>query len=63
LRATALVYEAYLRLAGADIEWRDRVQFYAVAAKAMRHILVDHARAHARQKRGGGAEKVSLDER
>ncbi len=62
LRATALVHEAYLQLAGAHIEWRDRVQFYAVAAKAMRHILVDHARANNRQKRGGGAEKVSLDE-
>lgn len=62
LRATALVHEAYLRLAGSDAEWKDRVQFYAVAARVMRHILVDHARSHRRQKRGGGAEKVSLDE-
>ena len=62
LRATALVHEAYLRLAGSGTEWQDRVQFYAVAAKVMRHILVDHARANTRQKRGGGAEKVSLDE-
>ena len=62
LRATALVHEAYLRLAGGDNEWQDRVQFYAVAARVMRHILVDHARSHNRQKRGGGAEKVSLDE-
>lgn len=62
LRATALVHEAYLKLAGADTEFQDRVQFYAVAAHVMRHILVDHARSHARQKRGGGAEKVPLDE-
>ena len=62
LRATALVHEAYVKLAGVDVEWRDRVQFYAVAAKAMRHILVDHARAQGRQKRGGGAEKLPLDE-
>jgi RNA polymerase sigma-70 factor (ECF subfamily) len=62
LRATALVHEAYLRLAGAETDWQDRVQFYAVAARMMRRILVDHARARARQKRGSGAEKVSLDE-
>jgi RNA polymerase sigma factor (TIGR02999 family) len=63
LRATALVHEAYVRLAGSEAaEYQDRIQFYAVAAKVMRHILVDHARSHARQKRGGGAEKVSLDE-
>jgi RNA polymerase sigma factor (TIGR02999 family) len=62
LRATALVHEAYLRLAGAETEWQDRVQFYAVAARMMRRILVDHARARSRQKRGSGAEKVSLDE-
>jgi RNA polymerase sigma factor (TIGR02999 family) len=62
LRATALVHEAYLRLAGADTDWQDRVQFYAVAARTMRRILVDHARSNGRQKRGSGAEKVSLDE-
>jgi RNA polymerase sigma-70 factor (ECF subfamily) len=62
LRATALVHEAYLRLAGAETDWQDRVQFYAVAARMMRRILVDHARARSRQKRGSGAEKVSLDE-
>jgi len=62
LRATALVHEAYLRLAGADADWQDRMQFYAVAARTMRRILVDHARGRARQKRGGGAEQVSLDE-
>jgi RNA polymerase sigma factor (TIGR02999 family) len=62
LRATALVHEAYLRLAGSDGQWEDRIQFYAIAARVMRHILVDHARSHRRQKRGGGAEKVALDE-
>lgn len=46
LPATALVHEAYLQLAGASAGWQNRVQFYAVAARVMRHILVDHARAH-----------------
>jgi RNA polymerase sigma-70 factor (ECF subfamily) len=62
LRATALVHEAYLRLAGADTDWQNRLQFYAVASRTMRRILVDHARSRGRQKRGSGAEKVSLDE-
>ncbi len=62
LRATALVHEAYLKLAVSDLEYSDRIQFYAVAARVMRHILIDHARSHNRQKRGSGAEKVSLDE-
>jgi RNA polymerase sigma factor (TIGR02999 family) len=62
LQATALVHEAWMRLAQADIEWRDRVHFYAVAARMMRRILVDYARTQTRAKRGGGAEKLSLDE-
>jgi RNA polymerase sigma factor (TIGR02999 family) len=62
LRATALVHEAYLRLAGSETAWESRVHFYAVAAQVLRHILVDHARAHLRDKRGGGAQKVDLDE-
>jgi RNA polymerase sigma factor (TIGR02999 family) len=62
LRATALVHEAYLRLVAADGDWQDRVHFYAVAARVMRRILVDYARGQARQKRGGGADKVSLDD-
>ena len=62
LPATALVHEAYVRLVDSDIAWEDRVHFYAVAARVMRRILVDHARANCRQKRGGGAEKVQLDE-
>ena len=62
LRATALVHEAYMRLVATDAEWQDRVHFYAVAARVMRRILVDYARGQSRQKRGGGAEKVSLEE-
>jgi RNA polymerase sigma factor (TIGR02999 family) len=62
LRATALVNEAYLRLVNADVEWHDRVHFFAIAARMLRRILVDHAKANHREKRGGGAEKVQLDE-
>lgn len=63
LQATALVNEAYLRLAGHEgFEWHDRAHFFAVCAQVMRHILIDHARAHSRDKRGGGAVHVSLDE-
>lgn len=62
LQATALVNEVYLKLAGHDASpWQDRAHFYAVCAQVMRHILIDHARAHARDKRGGGAIHVSLD--
>jgi RNA polymerase sigma factor (TIGR02999 family) len=62
LRATALVHEAYIRLADAEGDWKDRVHFYAVAARVMRHILVDHARAEKRQKRGEGLGNIALDE-
>ena len=63
LQATALVNEAYLRLAGQEsFEWQDRAHFFAVCAQVMRHVLIDHARAHARDKRGGGAVQVSLNE-
>jgi RNA polymerase sigma-70 factor (ECF subfamily) len=62
LRPTALVHEAYLKLVRADTPWNDRQHFFAVAARVMRRILVDHARAHHRQKRGGGAQMVSLEE-
>jgi RNA polymerase sigma factor (TIGR02999 family) len=62
LRATALVHEAYLRLVGADLAFQDRVHFYAIAAGVLRRILVDHAKSRNRQKRGGGADKVPLDE-
>jgi RNA polymerase sigma factor (TIGR02999 family) len=63
LQATALVNEAYLKLAGQNgFEWQSRAHFYAVCAQVMRHVLIDHARGHARHKRGGGAVQVSLDE-
>lgn len=63
LQATALVNEAYLRLAGQHgFEWHNRAHFFAVCAQVMRHVLIDHARAHARDKRGGGAIQVSLNE-
>src|SRR5919202_4367960 len=63
LQATALVNEAYLRLAGGEgFEWKDRAHFYAVCAQVMRHVLIDHARAHARDKRGGGAVQLALDD-
>jgi len=62
LRATELVHEAYLRLMGANVDWQDRIHFFAVAARVMRRILVDYAKSHGRQKRGGGLEPVPLDE-
>jgi RNA polymerase sigma factor (TIGR02999 family) len=62
LRATALVHEAYLRLVDADVAWEDRVHFFAVSARLLRRILVDHAKGNKRQKRGGGAEVIELDE-
>ena len=61
LQPTALVHEAYLRLAGSDVEWQDRVHFYAVASRAMRRILVDHVRARKSEKRGGGKDPLPLD--
>ena len=62
LQATALVHEAYLRLSAvADVEWRDRVHFFAVAARMMRRILVDAARARATVKRGGLVARVEQD--
>jgi RNA polymerase sigma-70 factor (ECF subfamily) len=63
LQATALVNEAYLRLADqTNPRWRDRAHFFAIAARAMRQILVNYAASHRAQKRGGGAIKVELDE-
>lgn len=62
LRATALVHEAYLRLADAEVPWESRSHFYAVAARVLRHILVDYAKASGRKKRGGEVEKIPLDE-
>jgi len=63
LQSTALVNEAYLRMVEMRrVEWQDRAHFLAVAARLMRHILVDLARSKRYQKRGGGAPRVSLDE-
>jgi RNA polymerase sigma factor (TIGR02999 family) len=63
LQATALVNEAYIRLIDMEpIHWQDRAHFFAVAARVMRRILVDSARARYYQKRGAGAENFSLDE-
>ena len=63
LQTTALVNEAYLRLADqTNPRWQNRAHFFAVAARAMRRILVSYARSRRSQKRGGGALKVELDE-
>ena len=63
LQATSLVNEVYLRLIDVNrVEWRDRAHFLAVAAQMMRRILVEFARNRQRQKRGGGAAHVSLDD-
>ncbi len=63
LQPTALVHEAYLRLVDTtQVNWQSRVHFYGVAARLMRRVLVDHARAHSAAKRGGQVEKISLDE-
>ncbi|MCP4660818.1 MAG: sigma-70 family RNA polymerase sigma factor [bacterium] len=63
LETSALVHEAYLKLTDQSrVQWRNRAHFYGIAAQTMRRILVDHARSHGYQKRGGDAQKVSLDE-
>jgi RNA polymerase sigma factor (TIGR02999 family) len=60
LQATALVHEAYLRLAGAGTPWTDRQHFLGIAARSMRQILVERARARGAQKRWGGLNRVTL---
>jgi len=63
LQTTALIHEAYLRLVNqSEKQWQNRSHFFAVAARAMRHILVDYARSKQAQKHGGGARELSLDE-
>lgn len=62
LQTTALVHEAYLRLVDAEIPFEDRVHFFAVAARMMRRLLVDHARNEAAAKRGGAWTRVTLGE-
>jgi len=63
LQPTALVHEAYLRLVGdADVRWDGRGHFFAAAAEAMRRILIERARRHARLRHGGGGQRVTFDE-
>ena len=63
LQATALVHEAFLRLSNQrEVTWQNRAHFFAIAGTLMRRILVDHARAHSRGKRGGTEHKISLEE-
>lgn len=63
LQPTALVHEAYIRLVGpADITWESRRHFFGSAARAIRRILTDHARSKRRAKRGGGAQRIPVDE-
>jgi RNA polymerase sigma factor (TIGR02999 family) len=62
LTPTALVHEAYMRLStGADVTWENRAHFLGIAARAMRQVLVEHARARSAEKRGGGLRRVTLD--
>lgn len=60
LQPTAVVNEALLRMLGNDVEWEDRAHFFAIAALKMRAVLVDHARARAADKRGGGVVMLTL---
>lgn len=63
LQPTALIHEAYVKLAGQQKQnWKDRAHFFGVAAQAMRHILVDYVRSRNSQKRGGDVQKVEFDE-
>jgi RNA polymerase sigma factor (TIGR02999 family) len=61
LQHTALVHEAYLDLVGMDVAWNDRTHFYAIAARSMRRILVDHARTRRRLKRNNGEEYLPIE--
>jgi len=63
LQTTALIHEAYLKLIDQrNVEWQNRLHFFAIASQAMRRILVDHARTKHREKRGGNDNKVPLDD-
>ena len=64
LQPTAVVNEVFVRLVDANnIRWNDRAHFFGICARLMRRVLVDHARSRGYQKRGGGAQRVTLDER
>ena len=62
LQATALIHEAYVRMSGSNVSVNDRRHFFSLAARVMRRVLVDHARARRRDKRGGDAERITLVE-
>jgi RNA polymerase sigma-70 factor, ECF subfamily len=63
LQTTALINEAYLKLAGQkNVQWKNRAHFYAIASKVMRRVLLDYARNRLRDKRGGGAERLEFEE-
>jgi RNA polymerase sigma factor (TIGR02999 family) len=63
LQPTALVHEAYLRLVDQrSVSWQNRAHFYGIASSMMRRVLIDHARAHAAEKRGGGAVRLSVED-
>jgi RNA polymerase sigma factor (TIGR02999 family) len=62
LRPTELVHETYLRLLDSGVSAKDRAHFYAICAQVMRHILIDHAKAQLRAKRGGGVSVVSVED-
>lgn len=62
LQATALINEAYLRLAGEDIDWTSRAHFVGLAAHVMRQVLVDYARAHAAERRAGHLHRVEMQD-
>ena len=63
LQPTALVHEAYVRLVDQTrVNWQNRAHFYGIASSMMRRVLIDHARSHAAEKRGGGAIRLSIDD-
>ena len=62
LQPTALIHEAYLRLAGEKVDWKSRSHFMGIAAHVMRRVLVDHARAHKAAIRGGDRKRIDLQE-
>ena len=62
LQPTALINEAYLRLAREDLDWQNREHFFGVAATVMRRVLVDYAREHKAQRRGGNLRRVELED-
>ncbi len=62
LRATALVNEVYMQLARSEGSFNDRVHFFALASRMLRHILVDYAKSQKRDKRGGDAKRIPIDE-